>query len=68
MEGDVLGTFWGPIFAGWELMLALSKICASFKFKQKIASSTGHEGTENVEIMVQLKYLSSFWGTLEKCV
>ena len=68
LEGDVLGTFWGPTFPGWELILVLSKVCASFKFKQKITGSTGHEGTENVEIMVPLKYLSSFWGTLEKCV
>ena len=32
---------------------------ASFKFKQKITSSTGNDGT-NVKIMVPLKYLSNF--------
>ena len=33
--------------------------CASFKFKQKIA------GTKHVEIIAPLKYLNSFWRTLE---
>ena len=33
---------------------------ALFKFKQKIISKTGNNGTENVEIMVPLKYLSNF--------
>ena len=37
----------------------------SFKFKQKVTSSTGDYGTKNVEIMVPLKYLSNFWRTLE---
>ena len=36
---------------------------ASFKFKQKIISKTGNDGTENVEIMVPLKHLSNFWRT-----
>ena len=36
---------------------------ASFKFKQKIISKTGNDGTENVEIMVPLRYLSNFWRT-----
>ena len=38
---------------------------ASFKFKQKITGSAEDDGTKNVEIMVPLKYLSNFWGTLE---
>ena len=38
----------------------------SFEFKQKITGSTGDDGTNNVEIMVSLKYLSIFWRTLEK--
>ena len=33
---------------------------ASFKFKQKITVQTGNGGTKDVEIMVPLKYLSSF--------
>ena len=37
----------------------------SFKFKQKITSSTGDGGTKAVQIMVPLKYLSNFCGTLE---
>ena len=37
----------------------------SFKFKAKITGQTGNDGTKDVEIMVPLKYLSNFWGTLE---
>ena len=36
-----------------------------FKFKQKIIGKTADDGTKDVEIMVPLKYLSSFWRTLE---
>ena len=36
-----------------------------FKIKQNIAGQTGGNGTKNVKIMVPLKYLSNFWGTLE---
>ena len=38
---------------------------ASFKFKQKITDSTGDDGTNNVEIMVPLKYLGNSWRTLK---
>ena len=37
----------------------------SFKFKQKITGKTTINGTKDVEIMVQLKYLSNFWRTSE---
>ena len=37
----------------------------SFKFKAKITGQTGNSGTKDVEIMVPLNYLSSFWRTLE---
>ena len=37
----------------------------SFNFKAKITGQTGNGGTKDVEIMVPLKYLSNFWGTLE---
>ena len=37
----------------------------AFKFKQKITGKTADWSTENVEIMVPLKYLSSFWRILE---
>ena len=37
----------------------------SFNFKAKITSQTGNDGTKNVEIIIPLKYLSSFWRTLE---
>ena len=35
------------------------------KFKQKLIGETADGGTKDVEIMVLLKYLSNFWGTLE---
>ena len=38
---------------------------ALFKFKTKIAGKTENDGTKNVKIMVQLKYLSNIWRTLE---
>ena len=38
---------------------------ASFKFKQKITSSTGNDGTKVVQRTVPLKYLSNFWRALE---
>ena len=37
----------------------------SFNFKVKITSQGGDDGTQNVEIVVPLKYLSNFWRTLE---
>ena len=36
----------------------------SFNFKTKITGQTNDDGIINVEIMVPLKYLSSFWRTL----
>ena len=38
----------------------------SFNFKAKMTGQTGDDGTNNVEIMVPLKYLSNFWRTLGK--
>ena len=37
----------------------------SFKYKQNITGSAGDDGTEAVQIMVTLKYLSKFWRVLE---
>ena len=37
----------------------------SFTFKVKMTGQTGDNGAKNVEIMVPLKNLSSFWRTLE---
>ena len=37
----------------------------SFNFKTKITGQTNDDGLINVEIMVPLKYLTSFWRTLE---
>ena len=37
----------------------------SFNFKTKITDQTDHNGIINVEIIVPLKYLSTFWRTLE---
>ena len=36
-----------------------------FKIKEKITGNTGNDSTENIEIMVPLKYLSNFWKTFE---
>ena len=36
-----------------------------FNFKVKITGQTGDHGIKGAEIMVPLKYLSSFWRTLE---
>ena len=36
-----------------------------FNIKVKLTGQTGNNGTKNVKIMVPLKYLSSFWRTLE---
>ena len=38
---------------------------ASFKFKTKIVGRTGNNRTENVQIMVSLKYLNNFWRIVE---
>ena len=37
----------------------------SFNFKANITVQTGDNGTKEVEIMVPLKYLNSFWRTPE---
>ena len=37
----------------------------SFNFEVKMTGQTGNDGTEYVEIMVPIKYLSNFWRTLE---
>ena len=37
----------------------------SFKFKQQIIEQAGNSVIKNVEIMVPIKYLSSFWRTLK---
>ena len=37
----------------------------SFNFKAKITGQTGNGGTNDVAIIVPLKYLSNFWRTLE---
>ena len=42
-----------------------ANLTESFNFKEKITGQTGDNGTKDVEIMVPLKYLSSFWRTLE---
>ena len=37
----------------------------SFTIKENITEQTGNNGRKDVEIMVQLKYISNFWRTLE---
>ena len=44
---------------------AENNLTDSFNFKVKMTGQTGDDGTNNVEIMVALKYLSNFWRTLE---
>ena len=40
--------------------------CDSFNFKAKLTNQTGNnETTDDIEIMVSLKYLSNFWRFLE---
>ena len=36
-----------------------------FKINENVTGQTGDNGTKNVEIIVPLKYLSTFWRTLE---
>ena len=44
--------------------LAENNLTDSFNFKVKMTCQTGDDGTENVEIMVPLKYFSNFWRNL----
>ena len=37
----------------------------SFKFKSSFTNDSGNVSTANVEIAVQLKYLSNFWRNLD---
>ena len=37
---------------------------ASFKYKEKITGQAGDNGRKDVQMMVPLKYLGNFWGTL----
>ena len=43
---------------------AENNLTDSFNFKVKMTSQTEDGGTKNVQIMVPLKYLNNFWGTL----
>ena len=47
------------------LIFHKANVTDSFSFKEKILDQTGDNGTKDVEIMVPLKYLSNFLGTLE---
>ena len=37
----------------------------ALNFKEKITGQTNADSTKDIEIMVTLKYLSNFWGTLQ---
>ena len=50
---------------GEIVIFAEKNLTDSFNFKVKFTGQTGDDGTKDVEIMVPLKYLSSFWRTLE---
>ena len=43
----------------------VNNLTDSFNFKVKFTGRTGNNGTKDVEIMVPLIYLSTFWRTLE---
>ena len=47
------------------IVFDVNNVTDSFNFKAKTTGRTGNNGTKDVEIMVPLKYLSSFWRTLE---
>ena len=36
-----------------------------FKFREKVTGETSNDGTKDFELIVPLKHLSNFWGTLE---
>ena len=44
---------------------AVNNLTDSFNFKVKMTGQTGDDGTEDIEIMATLKYISNFWRTLE---
>ena len=46
--------------------LVVDNNSVSFKLKEKTALQTSGDCTENVEILVPLKYLTNFWDLL-KC-
>ena len=47
------------------LILLVIIIVLYLKQKQKMTGQTGNNGTNDVQIMVPLKYLSNFWRTFE---
>ena len=61
------GSLWEPALADADAIanFHLASNSVSFKFKQKITGKTADGGTNDVEIMVLLKYLTNFCRTLE---
>ena len=47
------------------ILLKLILLLILLVLKKKLTGQTDSNGTENVEIMVPIKYLSNFWITLE---
>ena len=47
------------------ILLKLILLLILLVLKKKLTGQTDNNGTENVEIMVPIKYLSNFWMTLE---
>ena len=47
------------------VVFAVNNVTDSFDFKAKITGQTEDDGTKDVEMIVPLKKLSNFWGTLE---
>ena len=47
------------------LFFDVNNVTDSFSFKVKFTGQTRNNGRKNFEIMVPLKYLSSFWRNLQ---
>ena len=43
----------------------MADVIDSFNFNEKITGQTDDNSAKNIEIIVPLKYLINFWGTLE---
>ena len=48
-----------------QLLNLLKLMLLPFSLKEKLTGQTGNNGTENIEIIVTLKYLKNFWQTIE---
>ena len=61
--GSILETYW--LYGEITDFTEANPSTNSFSLKEKLTCQADNNGTENVEIMVPIKYLSNFWMTLE---